>query len=372
MREFRAGTFARERVPAPLRGFCPTESSFHIRDVSLAGLHARGKRLLLLDVDNTLTHWRSEEVSTEVREWIAQAKALGFNLCILSNTRHPDRLERLAGSLDIPFIRGRFKPSRSMYLEALERFDTAAEAAIMVGDQLLTDVLGANRSGIEAIWIRPMGAREFKGTKISRWVERRLVYWLYNSLTTQMDEEAEAPPIEHAKPFFERTIVKQLVKFAIVGGTSFVIDAGLSYLLTTKVSLHGSLVSPRVGAKVLDMAPWLQALPHISWFQDAATAGTTLMSALASLVAMLNSFFWNRRWTFETRGPEERLAQLRRFFVISIIGYLIQNAVFASLTAMTHTTHGSGVVYAKVPAAAVAAFWNFLGQRLYAFRKKRP
>ena len=370
MKHFRVGTFERKasRVISPLRPFCPIESIDHVRDVNLAGLYARGKRLLLLDVDNTLTHWRSEEIPAEVRGWIAEAKELGFTLCILSNTRHPDRLLRLAGSLDIPALRGKFKPSRGMYLEALHKFKTEADAAIMVGDQLLTDVLGANRSGIEAIWVRPMGTREFKGTKISRWIERRLVYWLFNALAVPVDAEGDAAAIEHAKPFFERTIVKQLVKFAIVGGTSFVIDAGLSYLLTTKLSVHGALVSPKLGASVLGAAPWLG---KIKWFQDGATTGTTLMSAFASLMAILNSFFWNRRWTFETRGPEERIAQLRRFFVIAIGGYLIQNALFASLTAIQHITQGPGVILAKVPAAAVAAIWNFLGQRLYAFRKKR-
>jgi HAD superfamily phosphatase (TIGR01668 family) len=368
VRKFRVGTFERQRVASPLRPFCPIESTEHVRDVNLAGLFARGKRLLLLDVDNTLTHWRSEEISAEVREWIAQAKQLGFKLCILSNTRHPDRLERLAGSLDVPALRGRFKPSRGMYLEALDKFECEAAEAIMVGDQLLTDVLGANRSGIEAIWVQPMGTREFKGTRISRWIERRLVYWLYNEMSTPMDAEGDEPQIEHAKPFFERTIVKQIVKFGIVGGTSFVIDAGLSYVLTTKLWYHGVLISPQLGAKMLDIAPWLT---NIKWFQDAPTSGTTLMSAFASLLAILNSFFWNRRWTFETRGPEERLAQLRRFFVIAIGGYLIQNALFASLTAIEHITQGPGVILAKVPAAAIAAFWNFLGQRLYAFRKKR-
>jgi len=369
LRHFRVGTFERHRVASPLRHFCPIESTDHIRDIHLAGLYARGKRLLLLDVDNTLTHWRSDEISAEVRGWIAEAKELGFKLCILSNTRHPDRLNRLAAELDIPALRGKFKPSRDMYLEALDRFDTEAIAAIMVGDQLLTDVFGANRSGVEAIWVRPMGSREFKGTKVSRWIERRLVYWLYNALATPPDDEGDEPSLEHAKPFFERTIVKQLVKFAIVGGSAFCIDAGLSYLLTTKLWFHGGLVSPKLGARVLTAFP---GISWFRWFQDAATTGTTLMSAMASLVAMLWSFMWNRRWTFETRGPEERLAQLKRFLVISICGYFIQNGVFASLAAIMHITQGPGVILAKVPAAGIAAFWNFLGQKLYAFRKKRP
>ncbi len=369
MREFKVGEFHRQKVVSPLRAFCPIETALKLHDVNLVGLYARGKRLLLLDVDNTMTQWRSEEISTEVRDWIKEAKSAGFKLCILSNTRHPDRLQRLAADVDVPYLRGRFKPSRRMYFEALEKYDTEAENAIMVGDQLLTDILGANRSGIEAIWVQSLGHREFKGTKISRWVERRLVGFLYNAIVEPIDAEPEAPAIEGKKPFWERTIVKQLVKFGIVGGTSFAIDAGLSYLLTTKLRTGGELASPQLGEAIISH---FVALQHLSWFQDAKTAGATSMSAMASLVAMLNSFMWNRRWTFETRGPEQRLSQLRRFMEISIIGYLIQNAVFASLAATLHISAGPRIIFAKVPAAAIAAFWNFAGQRLYAFRKKRP
>lgn len=166
------GKVDRERVWRSLRGVAPTRIVDDLRDIDLAALHAQGKRLILLDVDNTLVPWRQEDIPEWVFEWIAGGRAVGLEFCILSNTRRHARLARLSERLDIPFLRGRFKPSRAMYAMALAQFGVQPEQAIMLGDQLFTDVLGANRSGIDAIWVRPMTRRDFVGTKISRFGER--------------------------------------------------------------------------------------------------------------------------------------------------------------------------------------------------------
>ncbi|MFX8828789.1 HAD-IA family hydrolase, partial [Acinetobacter baumannii] len=89
----------------------------------------------------------------ETLTWISRAKSMDFSLCVLSNTRKPDRLVKLCGQMGLEFIRDRFKPSPRMFLLALERHKLSAEQAVMIGDQLMTDVLGANRAGIDAIWV---------------------------------------------------------------------------------------------------------------------------------------------------------------------------------------------------------------------------
>ena len=52
----------------------------------------------------------------------------------------------------------------------------------MVGAQLFTDVLGANRTGIDAIWVKPIAYKEFAGTKISRLGERLVRNRLYRAM----------------------------------------------------------------------------------------------------------------------------------------------------------------------------------------------
>jgi HAD superfamily phosphatase (TIGR01668 family) len=156
------------------RPFAPTEFGTSLRDVDLEVVVARGKRLVLLDVDNTLVPWGSEALPEWVLEWLAQGRSLGLEFCILSNTRHPARLARLAERMGIPYLRGKFKPNPDVYRRALAQFGVEAKQAIMIGDQLFTDVLGANRAGIESVWLVPMARREFIGTKVSRMGERIL------------------------------------------------------------------------------------------------------------------------------------------------------------------------------------------------------
>jgi len=166
---FRAGTFDRSKTGI-LRPFCPAHAVGSLPEISLDDLKAEGLSLILLDVDHTLVKWKQEDFSPEVLAWIAKAKEMKFDLCILSNTRHPERLARLSAILEVDTFRGRFKPSTHMYEMALERYKKKPEDAVMIGDQIMTDVLGANRAGIDAIWVQKMEGPEFAGTKINRLV----------------------------------------------------------------------------------------------------------------------------------------------------------------------------------------------------------
>ena len=106
-------------MPSLLRKFSPHESLAAVQDVNLEALKESGKTLILLDVDNTLLPWRGSDVPPAVLKWLAQGKSLGFQFCILSNTRHPERLKILSEMLGIQYIRAKFKPSRQMYFMAL-------------------------------------------------------------------------------------------------------------------------------------------------------------------------------------------------------------------------------------------------------------
>lgn len=181
MSRFQTGTFNRERLKL-FRKLCPCQAVQSIYEVDLDDLKAKGKKLILLDVDNTLLPWKSEQIPDELFEWVAAIRQAGMQLCILSNTRRPARLARIAARLDIDFIRDKFKPSRRMYELALARYKAEKCEAVMIGDQLFTDVLGANRTGIDAIWVKPIARKEFAGTKISRLGERLVCRRLYRTM----------------------------------------------------------------------------------------------------------------------------------------------------------------------------------------------
>lgn len=363
MRGFKAGTFDRDQMPNSLRKFSPTESLTGIEQVDLEGLKSAGKTLILLDVDNTLLPWRSRDIPDATMNWIARAREMGFEFCVLSNTRHPERLQDLTDRMQIEYVRDKFKPHTRMYFIALEKFGRQPKEAVMIGDQLLTDVLGANRAGIDAIWVRPMARKEFIGTSlISRNVERIIGRFLYRFF--QADENnIEHPP---TKPgFFEHNVVREFLKFGVVGGTSTVVDLGLHYFLMHSATWNGSLLVDVVGRAFLNQQNIVS--PTVDQIQQAAFAPLKVGPVL---LAILNSYIWNSRWTFRAQksGGAKRLL---KFYVVSIIALLL-NIVISSAVYRIVPWPSKRWAIASVVAMVVVAFWNFSGQKLWTFRDRHP
>ena len=372
---FRTGTF--DRGSSRFRAFTPAHAANALTDLDLADLHAQGKRLILMDVDNTLVHHNADVATPEIAEWIAQAKGLGFDLCIVSNTNRLDRLATIAETLGVASVRGRFKPSRSMFDMALEKFDRRPEEALMVGDQLMTDVLGANRAGIDAVWVAQMpGSREFVGTRVNRLIERFLQSQIYKSLVAHPGPSDEAAPVLDSpaaivaefprEPELQTQggIVRQIGKFLIVGATSFVIDFGITFLLWRLWQIDGERVSVKVGRWLIERAPTLFS----GAVSDPANASLFLFVVVAATVATYNGFYWNRRWTFRIQGDEGKARQLRRVYVLGYIA-LGLNAFLSQIFHNIVAGHaGWSLLAAKIMAAACCAAFNFLGQRFWAFR----
>ncbi len=119
-------------------------------------LRSKGVRLVLADLDNTLAPYRVLEPSPEITAWRDALAAEGITLFILSNSRKPGRAQTYAQHLGVPFQGHSGKPKRAGYLKAMERMGCRPEETIMVGDQIFTDILGANNAGVASILVEPI------------------------------------------------------------------------------------------------------------------------------------------------------------------------------------------------------------------------
>jgi|SRR5688500_3918434 len=153
------------------RRFCP----LGVTEVTVDDLQTAGIRGVILDLDNTLVGWQRHDISQGVIDWLTALKESGVKLCLLSNTRFGRRLKKLSEELEIPYVRQAMKPSKKGFRAAVELMEVEPSKTVMIGDQMFTDVWGANRSGIYSIMVPPMARREFIGTKISRMAERVLL-----------------------------------------------------------------------------------------------------------------------------------------------------------------------------------------------------
>lgn len=151
-------------------------------DIELDKLKQQNIKAFILDLDNTVTEWNSIEISQDIMEWFELIKKEGFKACILSNNGE-QRIVKVAEKLDVPFIHRARKPRRGAFYQAIKLMELKPEQIAVIGDQIFTDILGGNRSGLYTILVKPIDKREFMGTKFSRALEyfvlRRLLKQRY-------------------------------------------------------------------------------------------------------------------------------------------------------------------------------------------------
>lgn len=146
-------------------------------DIPVEKLRKQNISAFILDLDNTITEWNSNEIRAEVEAWFARIKMEGFKSCILSNNGE-HRIRAVADRLDVPFICRAAKPRRSSFNRAVELMGVSAAQTAVVGDQIFTDILGGNRAGLFTILVKPLARREFVGTKINRTLELLILHCL--------------------------------------------------------------------------------------------------------------------------------------------------------------------------------------------------
>lgn len=122
-----------------------------LTDISVDFLRKQKIRLLLMDFDNTMLPYTTDTPTEELLEWMEEMKRGGITLCIVSNSKK-QRVPAFSRQYGIPCVTHAGKPGTRGIREAISRFGAVPTA--LVGDQIYTDVLGANRAGIPSIIVK--------------------------------------------------------------------------------------------------------------------------------------------------------------------------------------------------------------------------
>lgn len=126
-------------------------------EITAEYLRERGVTLLLSDLDFTLAAKKTRQPDQALRDWIAQLKAAGIEFMIVSNNRSGKRVTEFCADLGVPYQGHAKKPSPKGLEAAMARAGRGREETAMLGDKLLTDVLAANRAGVLALMVEPVG-----------------------------------------------------------------------------------------------------------------------------------------------------------------------------------------------------------------------
>lgn len=124
--------------------------------ITPAFLAQMGIRALVLDVDNTLTEDRSQELSPEVAQWLEQMRAADIRMTIVSNGTGK-RVGPFAQKLGMEFISLSAKPLPLGLMRARRRLGVKRSQMAMVGDQLLPTVWPLRFMASPPLWSSPVG-----------------------------------------------------------------------------------------------------------------------------------------------------------------------------------------------------------------------
>ena len=126
-------------------------------DITPDYLTEQGITLLLSDLDFTLAAKKTPRPDQPLRDWIADLAAHGIGFVIVSNNRSGRRVTEFCADLGVPYQGHARKPSPRGLYAAMERAGADAAHTAMLGDKLLTDMLAANRAGVLALMVEPVG-----------------------------------------------------------------------------------------------------------------------------------------------------------------------------------------------------------------------
>ena len=138
-----------------------------------------GKRLILFDIDNTLVPHGADSTA-QVDELFNKLHAMGFKTLLLSNN-NKERIERFTQNIDTLYIEESGKPHPASFIKAMRMMGLNKNQVMVIGDQVFTDILGANRAHMDNILVKYIGYYKKEKKGIRRNVEK-IILNLYSIL----------------------------------------------------------------------------------------------------------------------------------------------------------------------------------------------
>lgn len=155
--------------------FQPDRYFSRITAIDIKGdLLLAGYNNVLLDIDNTLRSRETGDIPRDVGVWLGQARDAGVRFCLLSNNWHDDVFD-FAKELDLPIVAKACKPLPFGYVRGMRELGSNKADTVAIGDQMLTDVVGAHLAGIAAYMVMPLVDVDLKHTVALRVIERGLL-----------------------------------------------------------------------------------------------------------------------------------------------------------------------------------------------------
>lgn len=158
-----------------LQRFYPDEYLDSTYDIDFESLYEQGYRGIIFDIDNTLVP-HGVKADVRAKALFVRLKKLGFGCCLLSNNKEA-RVKMFNDAVKVNYIYDAHKPSVKNYQKAMKILNTDISNTIFVGDQLFTDIYGANRTGLRTILVKPIHPKEEIQIVLKRYLEKIVLFF---------------------------------------------------------------------------------------------------------------------------------------------------------------------------------------------------
>ena len=153
--------------------FLPDVYSQNIYKVNYDKLKDKGIKCLLFDLDNTIVPFSVKKPTLDTIELFTKLKEKEFKIIIFSNSPK-FRLKRFKNSLNVDVFGNARKPHKKNFIEILKKYHYTESEVAIIGDQLLTDIIGGNNVGITTVLTTPLD-KDPIWTKINRIREKNIM-----------------------------------------------------------------------------------------------------------------------------------------------------------------------------------------------------
>jgi len=145
-----------------------------IQDINIKMLKAQGIRVFILDIDNTLVPTSTKEPTKSVIDWIETVKSEDIKVCLVSNNSKK-RVTGFNKNLSLYAIHRAFKPLKRGFQRVAKKYGVSEKEVCVVGDQIFTDIWGANRAKMMSILVLPLSTDEGLGIRLKRYIENVII-----------------------------------------------------------------------------------------------------------------------------------------------------------------------------------------------------
>lgn len=159
-----------------LEKFYPSEYVNSVKEMDFQMYYDQGIRGLIFDIDNTLVPHGAPATEESIAIF-KKIHSIGLDTCLISNNKEP-RVQPFALAMNTKFVSDAHKPSTKNYIKAMMMMGTDKSSTIFVGDQIFTDVYGANRTGIPSVLVKPIDKKEEIQIVLKRYLEK-IVLWIW-------------------------------------------------------------------------------------------------------------------------------------------------------------------------------------------------